>query len=120
MLPAALSGLTQTKIKMDKLKNWKIGDNNIVTTQESYGECRKGHICIDMPTHKSAAIVYRHEIEESDDECIKAANLIVAAPDMLNALCEVRQYMTAHIPEKVFDIVDNAVAKALGNLQPVS
>lgn len=48
------------------------------------------------------------------------AALISAAPDMLNALLEVRQFMTAHIPERVFDIVDNAVAKALGNLKDVS
>ena len=110
----------KAKAPKDKMKNWSIGDNNIITTKESYGECRKGHIAIDMPTHKSAAIVYRHEIEETDEECLKAVNLIVAAPDMFNALCEVRQYMTAHIPERVFDIVDNAVAKALGNLKPVS
>jgi hypothetical protein len=40
------------------------------------------------------------------------AKLIAAAPELLEALQNVRQNMTAHIPEKVFDLVDNAIKKA--------
>jgi len=35
-----------------------------------------------------------------------------AAPDLLEALIEVKKHMTAHIPERVFDIVNNAINKA--------
>jgi hypothetical protein len=37
---------------------------------------------------------------------------MTAAPELLEALIEVRKHMTAHIPEKVFDLIDNAINKA--------
>jgi len=100
---------------MDKLKNWTIGDNNIVTTIESYGECRKGHIAIDMPTHKSAAIIYRHEIEETDEECIAKAHLVAAAPDLLDALKVCYKSLCTYGSHLIIEKqVDNAIRKAEG------
>lgn len=98
---------------MDTLKNWKIGDINIVTTKENYGECRKGHIAIDMPTHKSAAIVYRHEIDEDDVLCFQKAKLIAASPDLLVACNFALQGIrNGQIDELTIRILEDAIAKA--------
>jgi len=98
---------------MDTFKNWEIGDNNIVTTKESYGECRKGHIAINMPTHKSAAIVYRHEIDEDDVLCFQRAKLIAASPDLL-AACNFALQGIRHgkIDELTEKVLEDAIAKA--------
>lgn len=40
------------------------------------------------------------------------AKLIAAAPNLLEALIEARKHMTAHIPEHIFDLIDNAINKA--------
>ena len=49
-----------------------------------------------------------------EEEQLKAnSKLLAAAPDLLEALQLVRENMTAHIPEHIFDKVDNAIEKAL-------
>lgn len=48
----------------------------------------------------------------TNDEDNSNAKLIVEAPKLLEALIEVRKHMTAHIPEKVFDLIDNVINKA--------
>jgi hypothetical protein len=57
----------------------------------------------------TVAIVFT-EIEEKTWRA--NAKLIAASPDLLEALIEVRKHMTAHIPEKVFDLIDKAIDKA--------
>lgn len=51
-------------------------------------------------------------VPQSIKESEANAKLIAAAPELLEALIEVRQHMTAHIPEKIFDLIDNAIDKA--------
>jgi hypothetical protein len=50
--------------------------------------------------------------QESDEEAEANAKLIASAPELLEALLEVIKYMTAHIPEKIFEQVNNAIDKA--------
>ena len=50
---------------------------------------------------------------KKDVEAEANAKLIASAPDLLEALQEVRKHMNAYIPEKVFDLVDQAIEKAL-------
>ena len=71
--------------------SWKIGKNNIVSTKEEYGECRKGHVEIDAPGWGGLIICHRHEINENDNECLANAKLIAAAPELLEALQELLQ-----------------------------
>lgn len=57
--------------------------------------------------------VYHNFEINNDDESEYNAKLIASAPDLLEALQEVRKHMNAYIPEKVFDLVDKAIEKAL-------
>lgn len=64
---------------------------------------------------KSIATVHTQISDEYEDVDIEAhanAKLIAAAPELLEALRNVRLHMTAYIPEKVFDLIDNAIKKA--------
>lgn len=46
------------------------------------------------------------------EEIEATTKLQAAAPELLEALQNVRKHMTAHIPEKIFDLVDKAIKKA--------
>lgn len=50
---------------------------------------------------------------ENEEEAKANAHLIAASKDLFEALKKVREYMTAHIPEKIFDEVDAALNKVI-------
>jgi hypothetical protein len=68
----------------------------------------KFQLCITNSDGRKAICFLPIMLEETEANI----KLIAAAPELLEALQNVRQNMTAHIPEKVFDLVDNAIKKA--------
>jgi hypothetical protein len=92
---------------------WTIGQNTI----DTFGDVRRGHISIDAIRWGSFAICYRHEINETDDECIANAKLIAAAPDMLEALIKAKRMYEEVEPvggyQGVYKSICNSINKAI-------
>ena len=83
------------------MSKWKISDD---LTDED-------RIVIDTGPSRGCIIVERH-IEGHDQEDMPAARMIVAAPEMLDALKQVEQWLPAQGPQG--DFIRAAIAKAEG------
>ena len=84
--------------------SWKLGGNTLDGILVS----------VRHPQNRDVCTVWKYDDSFLENqEALANAKLIASAPDLLEALQEVRKHMNAYIPEKVFDLVDQAIEKAL-------
>lgn len=84
--------------------SWKLGGNTLDGILVS----------VRHPQNRDVCTVWKYDDSFLENqEALANAKLIASAPDLLEALQEVRKHMNAYIPEKVFYLVDQAIEKAL-------